>query len=294
VDQIDKEKFKGIIVPLSTPLNNDYSFDSTGMEKLIEHVIKAGVDGVFVLGSCGEYPSFDDKESIEIVNFVIEKVNHRIPVYAHATRNSTMHTQRIAKAFTEAGADYIVLATPFYSSSITQDDLKEHFKTIASEYKVVLYNQPKTTKINIEVSTLEELARTKNIIGVKESSANFNKMKETTAIIPVLQGSDELILESMKLGAKGGVPGLANVFPGLFVKLYNAYQEGREQEAERFNLKIKEASSIIYKTPKNAQVGVKQGLNAPGICSSLMRPPTAQINDEEAKKINQYVLDFRM
>jgi len=287
--QKDKEKFKGIIVPLSTPLNKDYNLDKSGMERLIEHVIKGEVNGVFVLGSCGEYPSFDDNESIEIVSFVAETVNRRLPVYAHATRNSTEHTQRIAKAFTEAGADYIVLTTPFYYSGITQDDLKEHFKTIASEYKVVLYNHPKTTKINIEVSTLEDLALKPNIIGVKESSANFSKIKETAAIIPVLQGSDELVLDSMKLGAKGGVPGLANIYPCLFVKLFRAYQEKREEEAKICDSIIKEMSKVVYHSPKNAQVGVKQALSAFGICSAIMRPPMAQINEEEAKKINDYI-----
>ena len=286
---IEKNEFSGIIVPLSTPLRDDYVFHRLGMERLIEHVIDGRVDGLFVLGSAGEFPSFDDQESLGIVNFVVEKCKQRVPVYAYATRNSTEHTMRIAKQYRDAGVDAVVLMTPFYYPTISQDDLKTHFLKVAEGGPTILYNHLKTTKINIEIPTLEYLVNCRNIIGIKETSDDYERFSEVAKLLPTLQGGDDRLLESMKRGGKGGVCGLANIFPKLFVNLLNAYNDGRIGGAEQVQSIITEMKKIVYKTPANAQAGVKQGLAYLGICNSIVRPPMAQVTKKQAEIINQYL-----
>ncbi|MBN2459952.1 dihydrodipicolinate synthase family protein [Candidatus Woesearchaeota archaeon] len=284
-----KEEFKGIVVPLATPLKEDYSFHRLAMERLIEHVIEGGVNGLFVLGSAGEFPLFDDGESLSIVRFVLKQTSQRVPVYANASRNSTEHTLKIARELRKAGVDAVVLMTPFYYSAISQDDLATHFLRIAEGGPAVLYNHPKTTKINIEVPTLEHLVNCSNIIGMKETSDDYERFSQVARLLPTLQGGDDRLLESMKRGGKGGVCGLANIAPGLFVRLINAYNSERFEEAEELQKKIAEMKQTLYKTPANAQVGVKQGLAYIGICQATMRPPMAQITKDQAGIINQYL-----
>lgn len=289
-----KLDFKGVIVPVVTPLDKRYRFDRKGMRSLIDHVIKGGVNGIFVLGSCGEYPSFDDDESLQIIESVVEEVNGRVGVYANATRNSTEHTLNIAKSFIKAGVNSLVLTTPFYFHNITETDLVRHFETLAKFPSIVLYNVPVLTKLSITINILERLFHLGSIKGIKDSSGDLDYFTKVARILPVMQGIDNLFLDSMNKGGVGGVPGLANIVPKTFVDMYNLCQIGDLGRAAKLQKELAAMMLIVYNTFKNPQAGVKYCLSCLGICDSNMRPPMAQINRDETRKIDGYLKNFNL
>lgn len=285
----NRDRLEGIIVPLSTPLDAHYQLDRPGMKKLIDHVLAGGIHGVFALGSCGEYPCFDDRESLEIADVVVNEVAGRVPVLVNATRNSTSHSITIAKEFAHRGVDYVVMSPPFYYPQLQQDDLYTHFSRIAeSGLPVALYNLPSVAP-PIGIDTLERLVHHQDIVALKDSSGNQDYFAQAASLLPTFAGDDSLILPGMKRGGIGGVPGTANLIPKALVKLYTLYQQNRIEEAEIWQKKITAFKEVVYTTGKNAPVGVKHGLHYLGISGPSMRPPLPQIEQDEATKINTYL-----
>lgn len=238
--------FEGIITPIVTPFNRDkeQSINYEATEKLIEHLIKKGVNGIFILGSNGEFHVIDEDEKVKFAKKVIEIVNKRVPVFVGTGACSTRESIRLSKKMEELGADALSVITPYFIKP-TDEELYDYFKEIASSVKIpiVLYNIPKSTGCNISKEVVEKLAKIENIKAIKDSSGNIDTLKGYIEVaknsdLNVLVGSDSKISIGYNLGATGAIAGTSNVITDVLVNLHNALKANNTEEANKLQSDI--------------------------------------------------------
>ncbi len=266
-----------------TPLASDEQLDVAALSRLVEHLVQGGVHALFVLGTTGEGLSLSHKLRRELVDRVCELVAGRIPVLVGVTDTSLQESIALAQFAGNAGASAVVLAPPVYFPH-EQEELAYGTRILAdtSPLPVMLYNIPVLTKIAFEPSTVAELCDVPNIVGIKDSSGNldyFQSIREATSTCQnwtLLTGHDLLLAQSILLGAHGGVCGGANVFPRLFVDVYEAAQQGNHARVADLQKSLVKLSEL-YRVRGNSALGVIRGikfaLDVLGICSGRMAEP---------------------
>ena len=279
------QPLRGIIPPMVTPLLDPGTLDLMGLERLIERMIAGGVHGLFVLGSTGEGPNLSDRVRRELIHATCERVAGRVPVLVCITDNSLEQSVSLGEWAAECGADVLVTSTPYYFV-VSQGDLLREVEYLATrlELPLYLYNMPRLTKAHFAPETVARAAQLKRVRGIKDSSGDLDYLAAVVAELSsrpeftILTGPEELLISSMGLGAHGGVNGGANLFPELYVRLYEAIATGRREEAARLQQRVLELGQFLY-TVGEAESGflrgLKLGLELMGVCSSTMTPPFA-------------------
>lgn len=226
--------FQGIIPPLVTPLNADGTVNYQDLENLVEHLITAGVDGLFPLGSTGQVAYLSDADRIAIVETVSRKAAGRVPVIAGAIDLTATRVIESAKALIAAGADAIVATAPIYAIS-DESEIADHFRMIRAGIDVPLfaYDIPVRVHRKLSAKLLVELGKEGVIVGVKDSSGDdvgFRRliaMNEAAGRPLALFTGHEIVVDAMAfIGADGAVPGLANVDAAAYVRLWKAAKAG--------------------------------------------------------------------
>ncbi len=280
--QTVKPLYRGIVPPLVTPLVDRDKLDYVGTQRLLEHVIKGGVHGVFILGTTGEAPSLSYRLRREFIKLVSETVDHRVPVFVGVTDTSLVESLRLAESAKDSGADAVVLSTPYYFPA-GQTELIQYIADIVQEVPLpmMLYNMPSLTKVWFEIDTLRSLAQHREIIGVKDSSGDmkyFQQMLSLKEVRPdwsMFIGPEHLTAEAIAMGGDGGVNGGANIYPQLFVDLYNAAMTQKSQQVEVLSQRVNRLQQI-YSVGKYASRFIKAtkcALSINGICSDHMAEP---------------------
>jgi dihydrodipicolinate synthase/N-acetylneuraminate lyase len=289
------QPLRGLITPLATPLaltnHLEPSLDATALERMLDHVVAGGVHGIFLLGSTGEFSSLGREMRQEVIRRTCAHVNHRVPVMVNITDTAIPETLRLAETATEAGADAVVLAAPYYFQH-SQEDLLRYVELILKRLKLplFLYNIPHLTKTSFEPETVRRAADLAGVLGLKDSTGDPKYLDQTLEALrdrpqfSVLIGPEEMLLESMKRGAHGGVCGGSNLNPKLFVDLYDAIVRGDMQEAERLQETVKRMSSALYQTGFSGSSylrGIKAALALAGLCRPEPAPPYFPFSDAE-------------
>jgi 4-hydroxy-tetrahydrodipicolinate synthase len=266
--------FEGIITPVITPFyeEGEQDINYEALNDLIEHLIKHGVSGIFILGSNGEFFVMDEDEKVQLCKRTVEIVNGRVPVYAGAGCCSTKETVRLAKRLEAAGADALSVITPYFFKP-EEDDLYEHFKVVAEavDIPVLLYNIPKATGCPISVALADRLADIANIQAIKDSSGNMESLKGYADIasrkdFKLLVGSDSKITDAYHLGASGAVAGTSNVITETVVQLDKALRQGDEEAAVVLQKDIDVIRGVL---PLGTVPSVmKRGVELAGICAA--------------------------
>lgn len=225
-------EIQGIIVPILTPMNEDESINEVELRRQIDRLIGAGVSGIFPFGTNGEGYILSEEEKERVLAVCVEQTAGRVPVYAGTGCISTNDTIRQSQRAKELGADVLSIITPSFAAA-SQEELYEHYRAIASavELPILLYNIPARTGNALAPATVERLSEIDNIVGVKDSSGNFDNMlqyieRTRKRDFAVLSGNDSLILWTLLAGGKGGVAGCANVFPKNMVAIYRRFMDG--------------------------------------------------------------------
>jgi len=295
----------GIIVPLVTPLIDNQTIDVKGLNNVIEHVIKGGVAGIFLLGTTGEAQNLNYDVRKLLIKTSAEIVNFRIPVLVGISDTSIDESIKLAAYAAQCGADAVV-ATPPYYYNLGQIELLNYYTHLAShiDLPLFLYNMPSNVKINIEHDTVLELAKNPNIIGLKDSSGNgvyFQKLMYTLKDKPFkfFVGTEEMTAETVLMGAHGGVNGGANLYPELYVKLYKAALERDFDKIQSLQSLVIEISTTMYTVGKYGSSfvkGVKTALNLKNICSSYMPDPFNEFEyaEREIMKNKMDIIDEKM
>ena len=250
----------GVITPVLTALDENENFNKAAYQEFIDHLIKAGVHGIFSLGTNGEFYAFSFEEKLEIIKAGIEAVDGRVPFYAGTGCVTTKETIELSKAVAELkGVDCLSVISPYFTA-ITQDDLYRHYSAVAKAVNlpILLYNIPARTGNNIANTTVKKLAEFDNIIGIKDSSGNFDNtlkyIENTDPRLDVLAGSDSLILWTLKAGGAGAISGCSNVFPELMVSIYELFKKGDFEAANEAQKKIRPFRNVMQMGNPNSVV----------------------------------------
>jgi 4-hydroxy-tetrahydrodipicolinate synthase len=282
-----------------TPLDQDLHLDREGLERLIEHLIKGGVHGIFILGTTGEAPNLPYSVRAELIERTCKLVGSRVPIIVGITDTSYQDALHMAAKSYEYGALAVVAAPPYYFQ-VGQADLLHYFKRMASDspLPLFLYNAPLNTRLWIDVPTAIEAAAEPNIVGLKDSGLNmgyFHAVREAVRSRPdfsLLVGPDDLLAEAVLLGAHGGMAGGSNVNPRLFVDLYEAAVANDMNRVATLHQQAIQFNNAVYRAaedPHNPLRALKAALSILGICGEPMTPPLRPISTRERETIAQYL-----
>lgn len=286
------DDLKGMIVPIVTPLTMDDKVDYEGLRSVTRHVLSGGVHAIFVLGGTGNFCSFTAEERFEITRTVVEEVNGRVPVLAGCMDSSTRLVIKNLKDAARAGADAAVVEPPFYYPS-TNPEVITHFTDLAeaSPIPLIIYNIPAANKTVIDIHLTRKLAAIPNIIGMKDSTSDFNYFQDlltsfSGSPFKIIQGQETLAGQSFLLGADGGIIATGNVAPHLVVELYEAGKAGDTDKVRELQARLISIFSICrnyegdsgptsYYTATVGSFfrGLHCAMNILGICQNLMTTP---------------------
>ena len=243
--------FTGAGTALVTPMNADGSVNFPKMKELIEFQIANGIDALIICGTTGEATTISDEDQIECVRFAKEVAAGRCPIIAGAGSNDTAHCIELAQACEKAGADGVLLVTPYYNKA-TQKGLILHYTAIANAINIpiILYNVPGRTGCNLAPKTVAELAKVENIVAVKEASGNLSQVAEIAALcgpdFDIYSGNDDQILPVLSLGGKGVISVLSNVAPKETHDMVMNYLNGDTKAATKLQLDAIELIGALF------------------------------------------------
>ena len=268
---------KGLGIALITPFKQDGSVDFEALGRLLDYQLRNGADYLVVLGTTGETPTLTENEKTEIKKFIVEKVNHKVPLILGCGGNCTASVIEQTKRVNPDEFDAILSVAPFYNKP-SQEGLYQHYKAIAeaSPVPVVLYNVPGRTGVNIAASTTLRLARDfENIIAVKEASGNMSQIDEIIENKPkdfvVISGDDGITFPLITLGAVGVISVIGNAFPAEFSKMVRLALNGDYESARKIHRQFSELFSLLFVDGNPA--GVKSMLSMMGFVENKLRLP---------------------
>ncbi|WP_032122515.1 4-hydroxy-tetrahydrodipicolinate synthase [Clostridium amazonitimonense] len=290
-------EYKGIICAMITPLDENQNINPQATRELIDYLIDRGVYGLFILGTNGECHVLTDDEKVEFAKIVIEHTNNRVPVFVGTGGNSTREVINLSKRMEAIGASALSIITPYFVPP-TQQELIEHYKAVAAEVTlpIMMYNMPGKTGINIEPESVRELAKVKNIVGIKDSSGKLDNMKAYLEVTKgedfgVFSGSDSLILDILKVEGHGAVAATANFLAEIDVAIYNNFIKGDLEAAQKAQSSIEELRRILkFGTIPSV---IKQTVVLNGINVGSARLPVTQPSGEKLEEIKSVVEAYK-
>lgn len=240
--------FRGAMVAIVTPFNEgEVDYETLG--RLIDFQIENGTDAIVPCGTTGESPTLSHEEHDRVIEFTVEKVNHRVKVIAGAGSNSTREALRLTAHAQSVGADGALVITPYYNKP-TQLGLIEHFGKIARETDIplVLYNVPGRTGVKLEPETIAELSTYENIVAVKEACGSVDQVNKILNLcdITVISGDDSLTLPMMAVGGQGVISVAANIVPGAVSRMVHNALDGKWDEARKDHYELYSLFQMMF------------------------------------------------
>jgi len=237
--------FTGSGVALITPFKMDGSVDYAKITELIEFQMENHTDALIICGSTGEASTLTDDEQIEVIRTAVCAANKRVPVIAGAGSNYTEHGVELCIRSQAAGADGLMLVTPYYNKT-TPKGLVEHYSKLAAsvDLPIIIYNIPGRTGLNITPKTAKAISEIDNIVGVKEASGNIEQVAEIAELcgdaLDIYSGNDNYVVPIMSLGGKGVISTAANIIPAQMRDMTHKYLDGDTVTARKIQLGILE------------------------------------------------------
>ncbi|RMQ44868.1 4-hydroxy-tetrahydrodipicolinate synthase [Pseudomonas cichorii] len=229
-------QFRGIIPALVTPFTADQQLDEQALRGLIENLLQAGVHGLFVLGTNGEFFTLSESEKLKIARITVEAAAGRVPVVVGTGAFATHEVIEMNKKMIDVGADALSIITPYFNA-ISQSELIKHYSAIAdaSELPLMMYNIPAKTGMSIGIGAVATLSQHPKIKGIKDSAGNFDAlvqmMKYRSDDFAVFAGTDSLIYWNLLAGGDGAIAATANAVPDLVMSIWNNFQAGNHDAA---------------------------------------------------------------
>ena len=295
---IGKSPLSGIIPPLVTPLKDNETLDVESLENLIEHLISGGVHGLFILGTTGEEQSLSYGLRKEMIMQSARINRGRLPLLVCVSDTSIVESINLARVAADCGADGVVSAPPYYFAP-GQPELAQFYEELVPQLPlpVFLYNMPSHVKVSFAPDTVRRIAQNPRVVGFKDSSANavyfqsvLFKMRERSDF-SMLVGPEEITGECVLLGAHGGINGGANMFPELYVGMYEAAKAGDLKRIVKLQQLIMQISTTIYTVGKHGSSylkGLKCALSLLGIIKDdFVASPFYKFNAPEREKIRE-------
>lgn len=279
--------FTGAATALITPFK-DGAVDYKALEGLLEYQINGGIDALVICGTTGEPATLDDAEHKRVVEFAIEKVNGRVPVIAGTGSNNTQYAVELSKFAEKAGADGLLLVTPYYNKC-SQKGIVSHFNTVADSVNIpcIVYNVPGRTGFCISVDSYKQIAKHENIVATKEASGNLLLMMEVLEAcgndIDMYSGDDQQVVPLMSMGAIGVISVFSNVLPGEAHKMAKACLDGDFKTASELQLKYLRFMNGLFMQVN--PIPVKTAVAKLGLCENEFRMPLCPMDACDDEKL---------
>lgn len=289
-------KFGGIIPPVSTIFDDEGNFERNGMEKVIDFLIDSKVNGLFFLGSGGEFTQLSAAERQEIAELVINYVDNRLPVLIGTGSTNTREVIELSCHAIEQGADGVVVINPYYWG-MSDENVYLHYHEVAKAVNgpIVLYNFPTLTGQNISPELVLRLVdEHDNIVGIKETIDSTSHIRDMILTVKakhpdfsVLAGFDDHLFNTLALGGDGSITASVNFAPQLSVDLYRAFQTGNYNKAIELHQKLAKMP-LLYQLEAPFINVVKEAMQLCGIdISTYVKPPARSINGEQREQIKK-------
>lgn len=289
-----KKKYSGITVPVLTPVLEDETVDEAGYRTLIQYLLDNGVHGVFACGTLGETMALTQKERDRAIRIAADVCKGKAKVFAGVMDTSTKRVIENIKRIEDAGCDAAVITPVFYDRHTSQSEIIRLFEDVANATNIdlVAYNIPSFVVEKIEPATVSALADIDAVKAYKDSAAAFNdtlKVLNALADRPdfsILNGTPVQYMPAALLGCDGCVPGMASMYPKVFVEAYNASLTGDVETMRKFNKLLCLAGSV-YASAKNGTAAVKYAVSTMGFMSERILRPQDGVSPEEKEKIHK-------
>ncbi len=284
------EELAGVLPALISPLRSDGTIDETAVGRLVEHIIDGGVRGLLALGSTGETASLDETARRSLLSNVVTAAAGRVPVICGVAQSHLAAARVEVEAAARLGAAAALVTPPFYYL-IDQATVLAFYRSLAkgSPLPILLYNIPQLTKVVAEPATVATLAREGTIVGIKDSSRDFEYFEGiciATRDLPrfrIFTGSDTMLLPSLAMGGAGTICGAANVAPGWIVRIYEDFQRGDMPAARAGQDRLYQLVMVLRGGVFPA--AIKAACHVQGICESWCAPPVAPLDDQAEAKL---------
>lgn len=290
-----KTVFTGAGVAIVTPFDES-GIDYQAFGEIIEYQIAHKTDAIIVCGTTGESSTMPDAEHLDAIRFAVDTVAGRIPVIAGTGSNDTKHCIELSLDAQKAGADALLLVTPYYNKT-SQKGLYEHYKAVAEAVRlpIILYNVPSRTGLNIDVKTLKKLAQIDNIVAIKEASGNIGYTAQVAAECPELDiysGNDDMIVPIMSLGGKGVISVLSNVLPEETHDICEKYASGDLHGALELQLRLFRLVKALFIEVN--PIPVKTAMNLMGFKVGKLRMPLCEMEEHNLETLKSAMSELNM
>ncbi len=285
----------GVIPPIITPIDAHENVDEAGLRKLIGHCIDHGIHGIFVCGSNGECLALTQEQRDQAIRITLDECAGRVPVIAGCMDSSTRRVIENIKRFEDMGGQTAVVTPVFYARHATQDETVRHFEEISRNTcaDLMIYNIPPFTGQNLTADTVIKISKIDRVIGVKDTSGNFpmfakllNHFRGTDFLLH--QGSTNLAVPSMLMGADGYIPSLAPLFPKAHINLYEYGKAGDIENAMKWGAIVDEICKL-YPMAKSQTSSTKYAMSKLGFLDKRVCQPTEPITADEMARIDAHI-----
>lgn len=288
--------FEGAATAMITPFKNG-CVDFEALAKLIDFQIQNAIDALVVCGTTGEPATMSGEEKRAVIDFAIRHVGGRVPVIIGTGGNNTAAAIEASQAAADAGADALLVVTPYYNKC-SQEGLLRHYTSIAgaTPLPLILYNVPSRTGVNIRPETLARLAEHSNIAAIKEASGDISQVTEMIRLcgdaLDFYSGNDDQVIPMMALGGKGVISVTANIAPQAVGNMARAWLAGDVKEAARQQLHLNPLSASMFLDVN--PIPVKKAAELMNLCSGELRLPLCALSKENTARLASILNDYAL
>jgi 4-hydroxy-tetrahydrodipicolinate synthase len=270
-------EFTGVLTAMATPFDGDGNVDFAAAAKLATYLLEHGSDGLVVAGSTGEAATLDDGEQIDLLKAVRAEVGEGTLLICGSGTNDTRHSVALTQAADAAGADAMLVVTPYYNKP-NPAGMRAHVESIAAstEKPIILYNIPGRTVINVPPEQLADLATIENVRAVKQ--ANNDDLGPIPGL-ELLAGNDDILLRCLELGGTGGICVASHIVGPRMAQIHNLFKAGEGEAARELNATLEPLFDALTVTTN--PIPIKGALQMLGICSERMRLPMVPLDDAQ-------------
>lgn len=284
--------FKGSGVALVTPFDKKNNVNYIKLEELINFHLANKTDAIIVCGTTGESSTLSENEKKEVIKFVVDKVNGKIPVIAGTGSNSTKTAIEMSKFAQDVGCDGLLIVTPYYNKC-SQEGLYKHYKEISNNVSIpiILYNVPSRTGVNITPETVLRLSRIKNICGIKEASGNISQVAKIISLVNneffVYSGNDDQTLPILSLGGMGVISVAANIYPQKMHDLCYNYFDNNVKKARKIQFELLKVMEKLFIDVN--PIPIKEVMNILGFNVGDVRLPLCKMSKEKIEELSTVI-----
>lgn len=289
-----KPVFTGAAVAIITPMFEDGSVNYEEFGRIIEDQIANHTDAIVVCGTTGESAVMPHEEHVDVIDYCVKKVNHRVPVIAGTGSNDTAYAIELTKASEDLGVDAVLLVTPYYNKT-SQAGLIAHFTAIAESTSLpcILYNVPSRTGVNITPETAYKLSKIDNITAIKEASGNISQVARIAELcgddLIIYSGNDDQIVPLLALGGKGVISVLSNVAPQQAHDICQAWFDGKPDESLALQLKYLSLCNALFCDVN--PIPVKHAMNMIGYAAGHCRLPLVDMDEAKQEMLKKELVN---